>query len=151
MSADPVFPERGDRTEIELGTAFSPAFDRDGLIPCITAEAATGDILMFAWMNADALAETIRTGTACYWSRSRKKLWRKGETSGSTQSVIEIRTDCDQDVILLRVRVAGAGASCHQGYRSCFYRRVTPDNTGHLSLEFTEDRVADPDELYGKK
>lgn len=151
MAGDPVFSERGDKTEIELGTGFSPAFDADGLIPCITADADSGDILMFAWMNADALTETIQTGTVCYWSRSRKKLWRKGETSGATQSVVEIRTDCDQDVILVRVRVAGAGASCHQGYRSCFYRRVRSAETGEISLEFTEKRVADPDDLYRKK
>jgi phosphoribosyl-AMP cyclohydrolase len=150
VSDDPVFSERGDKTEIELGTAFSPAFDSNGLIPCITTDAATGDVLMFAWMNADALAETIRTGTTCYWSRSRKKLWRKGETSGSTQSVVEIRTDCDQDVILLRVRVAGTGSSCHQGYRSCFYRRVKSDEAGQIVLEFTEERVAGSGDLNGK-
>ena len=106
---------------------------------------------MFAWMNADALMETIHTGTACYWSRSRKKLWRKGETSGATQSVVEIRTDCDQDVILIKVRVSGAGASCHQGYRSCFYRQVKTDETEGVSLKFTEKRVADPGDLYGNK
>lgn len=150
MSDDPVFSERRDNTEIELGTTFSPAFDSDGLIPCITTDAETGDILMFAWMNADALAETVRTGTACYWSRSREKLWRKGEISGSAQTVIEIRTDCDQDVIQLRVKVAGSGASCHQGYRSCFYRQVKSGENGQVILEFTEERVADPDDLYSK-
>ncbi len=151
MSGDPIFSERGDNSDIELGTAFSPAFDGNGLIPCITTDAETGNVLMFAWMNADALAETIRTGAVCYWSRSRKKLWRKGETSGFTQSVVEIRTDCDQDVILVRARVANAGASCHQGYRACFYRRVVSDETGQVVLEFTEERIVDPNDLYGNK
>lgn len=143
-----AFPKPGDRQDVELGKSFTPKFDADGLIPCITTDAQTGEVLMFAWMNAEALTETISTGQACYWSRSRGQLWRKGETSGSIQSVIEIMTDCDQDVMLLKVIVAGSSASCHQGYRSCFYRRLEKNKDGTQRLEFVGEQLANPDDLY---
>jgi phosphoribosyl-AMP cyclohydrolase len=101
-----------------------PKFDAHGLIAAIAQDADTGDVLMLAWMNADALRETIDTGRAVYWSRSRKALWRKGDTSGHEQHIVEIRVDCDQDAVLLKVRQTGA--ACHTGRRSCFYRIATP-------------------------
>jgi phosphoribosyl-AMP cyclohydrolase len=118
------FADRGSKREIEEGTQFAPRFDADGLIVCITAEAETNDVLMVAYMNAEALALTLETGVAHYWSRSRRVLWRKGDTSGQSQIIVEIRTDCDQDAILLKVTVGGDGGACHTGRRSCFYRRV---------------------------
>ncbi|MDZ4762060.1 MAG: phosphoribosyl-AMP cyclohydrolase [Alphaproteobacteria bacterium] len=102
-----------------------PAFNADGLIAAIAQDAGTGEVLMLAWMNAEALRLTLETGRAVYWSRSRSELWRKGETSGHEQHVLEIRIDCDQDAILLKVRQTGA--ACHTGRRSCFYRTATPD------------------------
>lgn len=113
-----------DKRRREEGTTFLPAFDADGLIPCVTVDDRDGAVLMVAYMNAEALRLTIETGTAHYWSRSRQSLWRKGDTSGQIQSVVEIRTDCDQDCLLLRVSVGGDGGACHTGRRSCFYRRV---------------------------
>ena len=133
---------------------LQPKFDADGLIPCITTDASTNEVLMFAFMNAESLAHTIRTERATYWSRSRKKLWIKGEESGNVQVVKELRTDCDQDVILLKVENVG-GASCHNGYKSCFYRKLAdganPDQPGTLKLEFAAARVFDPATVYGKK
>lgn len=130
---------------LELGTVLSPQFGPDGLIPCITTDHATNEVLMFAFMNAESLAQTLRTGQATYWSRSRRKLWVKGEESGNIQRVKELRVDCDQDVLLLRVENVG-GAACHNGYRSCFYRRVTPQG----GLEFAAERVFDPATVYKK-
>ena len=120
----PVFAARSDEETVETGTALMPKFDRDGLIVAIAVDAASGEVLMVAHMNAEALARTIETGEAWFWSRSRQKLWRKGEESGNTLSVAEMRVDCDQDAILLKVTIAGDGVACHQGYRSCFYRSV---------------------------
>lgn len=131
---------------LELGTVLSPQFGPDGLIPCITTDHATNEVLMFAFMNAEALAQTLRTGQATYWSRSRRKLWVKGEESGNIQRVKELRVDCDQDVLLLRVENVG-GAACHNGYRSCFYRRVTPQG----GLEFAAERVFDPAAVYKRR
>lgn len=125
------------RAELEEGSVFAPRFDADGLIPAITQHDETGDILMFAWMNADALAHTIETGEAWYWSRSRKELWHKGATSGQIQKITEIRTDCDQDVILLRVMPQRPGA-CHVGYNSCFFRSVDKSESGEIRLTFEE-------------
>lgn len=126
---NPIFAPRGSHTDIETGTTFMPKFDADGLIPVIAQDAITNEILMLAWMNVEALTRTIETGEAWYWSRSRNSFWRKGETSGQTQSVIEIRIDCDQDALVLKVKVGGDGGACHVGYRSCFFRSVplTPD------------------------
>jgi phosphoribosyl-AMP cyclohydrolase len=116
-----------DKHDLEEGTIFAPRFDANGLIVAIAADAASGDILMVAWMNAEALRLTLETGIAHYWSRSRKTLWRKGDTSGQTQALVEMRVDCDQDALLLRVNVGGDGGACHTGRRACFYRRVGAD------------------------
>ena len=110
---------------LEEGLEFTPGFDAAGLIVCVTTEAATGAVLMVAYMNRDALAATLETGVMTYWSRSRGALWRKGETSGQVQRLVELRTDCDQDALLATVTVGGDGGACHTGRHSCFYRRVT--------------------------
>ena len=122
-AAQPFAP-RGATREIEAGLTFMPKFDASGLVPAVVTDADTGSVLMLAWMNADALQRTIQTSEAYFFSRSRDRLWRKGEESGNTMSVVEVRTDCDQDAIWLRVRLRGDGAACHTGQQSCFYRRV---------------------------
>jgi phosphoribosyl-AMP cyclohydrolase len=124
MATPPAFAERGTHAEIEQGLTFQPRFDADGLIPAIVTDARSGEVLMLAFMNAEALALTLETRIAHFWSRSRKKLWRKGEESGNLLEVTEARTDCDQDAIWLRATVAGAGVACHTGERSCFYRSL---------------------------
>jgi phosphoribosyl-AMP cyclohydrolase len=121
------FPAAVTKADLEEGTVLSPRFGPDGLVTCVTTDAETGEPLMVAHMNAEALARTIETGEAWYWSRSRGALWHKGDTSGQVQSVVEMRIDCDQDAIWLRVRVAGDGGCCHTGRRSCFYRVVAQD------------------------
>jgi phosphoribosyl-AMP cyclohydrolase len=115
---------------IEEGRAFLPRFDGDGLIPAIVSDAQSGNVLMFAFMNRDALALTLQTGYAHFWTRSRQRIWRKGEESGNGLRVVEIRTDCDQDVVWLRATVEGNGVACHTGRESCFYRRITTDASG---------------------
>ena len=133
------FGEPGDRKAVEDGSVFMPTFDANGLIPCVTCDHATGAVLMLAYMNEEALAATISTGEAHYWSRSRGELWRKGETSGATQRVVELRTDCDQDSVLMLVEVADASATCHTGRPTCFYRRVVlPAEAGDAMLEPVE-------------
>ncbi|MFN6943107.1 MAG: phosphoribosyl-AMP cyclohydrolase, partial [Parvibaculum sp.] len=124
MSSNAPFGSCSSTHETEEGTVFAPKFDGNGLITAVTTDARTGELLMVAWMNAEALARTIETGEAWYWSRSRNELWHKGDTSGQIQTVVELRTDCDQDTVWLKVEVAGDGGCCHVGYRSCFYRRV---------------------------
>lgn len=124
MTASLFPPPPPDKAELEEGPAFTPRFDAAGLITAVVTDAGDGAVLMLAHMNAEALAKTLETGIAHYWSRSRGQLWKKGETSGNLQRVVEIRTDCDQDAVLLRVNVAGDGATCHTGRRSCFYRTV---------------------------
>lgn len=119
-----AFAARGTPAEIETGQTLMPKFDADGLIPAIVTDAASGEVLMFAWMNAEALALTLDTRIAHFWTRSRQRIWRKGEESGNTLALVELRTDCDQDVLLLKVRINGAGVACHTGARSCFYRKV---------------------------
>lgn len=109
---------------LEEGLDFAPRFDASGLVVCVTAEAGTGAVLMVAYMNCEALAATLATGIMTYWSRSRAALWRKGETSGQVQHLVELRTDCDQDALLATVTVGGDGGACHTGRHSCFYRRV---------------------------
>ncbi|MDB5651271.1 MAG: phosphoribosyl-AMP cyclohydrolase [Hyphomicrobiales bacterium] len=133
----PPFAPRGTKHEIEEGGALEPKFDADGLIVCVTTEHMSGDVLMVAYMNEQALRLTLETGIAHYWSRSRGGLWRKGDTSGQTQTVVEMRTDCDQDAILLAVEAGGDGKACHTGRRSCFYRKVLPGKDG-THLVFTE-------------
>ncbi|MEP9374156.1 phosphoribosyl-AMP cyclohydrolase [Mesorhizobium sp. KR1-2] len=113
-----------DKKALEEGAAFTPRFDANGLVTAVVTDASDGILLMVAHMNAEALALTIETGIAHYWSRSRKSLWKKGETSGNFQHVVEMRTDCDQDAVWLRVNVSGHDATCHTGRRSCFYRKV---------------------------
>jgi len=120
------FPGPGSKTELEEGDVFTPRFDADGLIGCITIDSRDGVVLMFAFMNEEALRRTLETGIAHYWSRSRQELWRKGDTSGQQQKVQEIRTDCDQDLLLMKVEPGGDGGACHTGRRSCFYRRLAP-------------------------
>jgi phosphoribosyl-AMP cyclohydrolase len=138
---DTFFAPRGDEETVETGTAFAPRFDRDGLIVAIATDADDGAILMVAHMNATALARTIATREAWFYSRSRARLWRKGEESGNTLSVTEMRVDCDQDAILLKVKVAGAGVACHRGYRSCFYRSVPLGTEPSPALALSFDRV----------
>ena len=131
MSASPTaFPAARDKAELEEGAVFAPRFGADGLLTCVATDADSGELLMVAHMNAQALAKTLETGEAWYWSRSRRELWHKGATSGQIQSVSEIRVDCDQDALWLKVRVAGDGGCCHTGRRSCFYRIVTPAPEG---------------------
>jgi phosphoribosyl-AMP cyclohydrolase len=112
---------------LEHGSILAPRFDRDGLIAAVATDARTGEVLMLAWMNAQALGLTLETGIAHYYSRSRQALWKKGETSGQVQTVRELRVDCDQDAVLLKVDVGGDGGACHTGRRSCFYRVVEGD------------------------
>jgi phosphoribosyl-AMP cyclohydrolase len=144
---DTCFPPPGPAAELEEGARLTPKFDANGLVTCVTTDVASGDVLMVAHMNAEALAKTVATGEAWYFSRSRRALWRKGETSGHTQRVIEIRVDCDQDAVWLKVaQVAGA---CHTGRHSCFYRAVPLGQTGGaLKLEFHDERVFDPKAVY---
>lgn len=147
-----AFAPRVGIEQVEEGTEFAPKFDADGLIPVVTTDADTGEVLMHGYMNAEALRETIARGEAHYWSRSRQCLWRKGATSGFVQKVVEMRIDDDQDAVWLRVRVAG-GASCHVGYRSCFYRAVPTGPTASkrgLALTFVEtEKTFDPAKVYG--
>ncbi len=145
------FTARDDAADIEEGAEFAPKFDADGLIPAIVTDAESGDVLMFAWMNAEALAATLGDGVATFYSRSRGKLWRKGETSGETLKVLEARTDCDQDVIWLKVAPQGRGAACHTGRRSCFYRIIGDARNGwRLTPAPGSERLFDPKEVYGK-
>ena len=119
-----MFGHSSNTEALERGTELTPRFDANGLIAAIAQHADTGEILMFAWMNAQALRLTIDTGEAHYFSRSRNALWKKGETSGQVQTIAEIRVDCDQDAVLLKVRPQGDGGACHVGFRSCFCRVV---------------------------
>lgn len=120
------FAKRGTKADLEDGLSFQPKFDGDGLIPAIVTDAHSGEVRMFAFMNAHALKLSIDTGVAHFWSRSRASLWKKGEESGNFLNIVEMRTDCDQDVIWVRVSVAGDGRACHTGERSCFYRVLKP-------------------------
>jgi phosphoribosyl-AMP cyclohydrolase len=120
----PSFASRGSTHEVETTHLFQPKLDADGLIPAIVTDARDGEVLMLAWMNAEALALTIETGIGHFWTRSRRKIWKKGEESGNVLRVVELRTDCDQDVVWLRVQVEGQGVACHTGRRSCFYRAI---------------------------
>jgi phosphoribosyl-AMP cyclohydrolase len=123
-----------------------PDFDRHELIPAIAQDAATGDVLMMAWMNREAWEETLKTGRVCYYSRSRRKLWRKGEESGNVQLLHSVYFDCDGDTLLVKVQQLG-GAACHEGYRSCFFRRIDPA-TGQVAVE--GERIFDPQQVYRK-
>jgi len=148
----PRFAAPGSHAEVEEGTTLMPRFGADGLIAAVVTDFDTGEVVMLAWMNAEALAKTIETGEGWYWSRSRKELWHKGATSGHAQTVKEMRVDCDQDAVLIKVTTAGTGANCHTGRKGCFYRTVP---VGHkvsptLALEFTGDApLFDPKAVYG--
>jgi phosphoribosyl-AMP cyclohydrolase len=139
-----------DKSELEDAGDFTPRFDDRGLITAIVTDAGDGELLMVAHMNAQALALTIQTGFAHYFSRSRGKLWKKGETSGNLQTVREIRTDCDQDAIWLKVEVAGHDATCHTGRRSCFYRTVTLEDGKPVLTIVDDDLHFDPKDVYAK-
>ncbi len=143
------FGERNSIYEVEEGVIFAPKFDQNGLIPVITTSAQTGEVLMHGYMNKEALQLSIQNKEACYWSRSRNALWYKGKTSGLTQKIQSIRIDDDQDTIWLIVDVQGSGASCHVGYRSCFYRSISLDNHDNVELKFEEDKkLFDPEIVY---
>ena len=147
-----LFAARTSVEQVEEGLVPAPRFDDDGLLPCVTTDNTTGDVLMLGYMNEEALTQTIVTGEAHYWSRSRQCLWHKGATSGLTQTVVDLRIDDDQDAIWLRVEVAGSGASCHVGYRSCFYRSVPLGHTEKTrpELRFEEsEKLFEPTEVYG--
>jgi Phosphoribosyl-AMP cyclohydrolase len=134
--------------DIEEGVTFTPKFDANGLVSAVVTDVRTGDVLMVAHMNEEALRKTIASGEAWYYSRSRKALWKKGETSGNAQRVIELRVDCDQDALWLKVEQQGGGA-CHTGRRSCFYRAVPLGKTGAVTLEFRDaDKRFDPEKVY---
>jgi phosphoribosyl-AMP cyclohydrolase len=134
--------------EREEGLSFSPKFDASGLVTCVTTDAGSGEVLMVAHMNEDALRKTIATGEAWYFSRSRDALWRKGETSGQTQRVVEMRMDCDQDAVWIRVEQMGA--ACHTGRKSCFYRKVEQADGGARLAYVDAKRLFDPDKVYRK-
>jgi len=138
----------GKTTDIEEDLTFAPKFDADGLVTAVVTDAKSGDVLMVAHMNDDAIRKTIASGEAWYYSRSRKALWKKGETSGHVQRVVELRVDCDQDALWLKVEQQGAGA-CHTGRRSCFYRAVPLGKTGGVTLEFRDaEKRFDPKKIY---
>ncbi len=151
-----TFDNRESVFQVEEGNSLAPKFDKNGLIPCICQHATTREILMFAYMNADALEATLKTGQAHYWSRSRQKLWKKGETSGMTQQVKRALIDDDQDCVIIEVDLAsptadGQEASCHVGYRSCFYRKIELGEESNVrELVFVEsNKVFDPTSVYG--
>jgi phosphoribosyl-AMP cyclohydrolase len=137
-----------DINEIEEGLEFRPKFDASGLVTCVATDAVTGDVLMVAHMNDEALRRTIASGEAWYFSRSRHSLWKKGETSGQLQRVVEMRLDCDQDAVWIRVEQVGA--ACHTGRRSCFYRKVEAGEGGPRLSFVDADRLFDPKAVYRK-
>ena len=145
-------PDLANQThDIEEGLAFAPKLDADGLVTAVVTDAKSGDVLMVAHMNEEALRKTIASGEAWYYSRSRKALWKKGETSGHVQRVTELRVDCDQDALWLKVEQQGGGA-CHTGRRSCFYRAVPLGKAGAVTLEFRDaEKRFNPEDVYGKK
>jgi phosphoribosyl-AMP cyclohydrolase len=148
MAENASFAPPGAEADLEEGAALTPKFGPDGLITCVATDAASGAVLMVAHMNADALAKTIATGEAWYFSRSRGKLWRKGESSGHFQRVVEMRIDCDQDAIWIKVQQTGG--ACHTGRRSCFYRAVPVGKGGAVTLEFRDGLSFDPAKVYGR-
>jgi phosphoribosyl-AMP cyclohydrolase len=137
-----------DTNDTEEGLTFQPKFDAAGLVTCVTTDAATSEVLMVAHMNDEALRKTIASGEAWYFSRSRQSLWRKGETSGHVQRVVEMRMDCDQDAIWIRVEQTGA--ACHTGRQSCFYRKVTAGEGGARLTFVDAERLVDPKDVHGK-
>jgi phosphoribosyl-AMP cyclohydrolase len=144
-----TFPAPGNKAQLEEGLVFTPKFDADGLIPALAMDAQTKEPLMLAYMNAESLRLTLETGEAVYWSRSRKEIWHKGKTSGHVQKVQEIRTDCDQDAVILYVEQIGEGA-CHTGRSGCFYRKVAERGPDATLVFIEEGRKFDPAAVYGK-
>ena len=144
-------PVPTDKHELETNRDFTPKFDANGLVTAVVTDFESGELLMVAHMNAEALKKTITTGESHFWSRSRGELWHKGATSGTVQNVHEIRTDCDQDAIWLKVSVRGAGATCHTGMPACFYRRVELQDGKFRLIRDRIDPLFDPDEIYGNK
>ncbi len=139
-----------DKAALEQSNEFTPRFDADGLITAVVTDARDGTLLMVAHMNAEALDKTLRSGVAHYWSRSRNALWKKGETSGNLQHVAELRTDCDQDAVWLRVNVEGQAASCHTGRQSCFYRIAEFEGGKAKLIDDGSPVHFDPEQVYGK-
>lgn len=148
----PTFTDPATLTHdaIEAGGVFAPRFDADGLVTAIAVEAGTGKVLMLAHMNAEALSRTLATGEVHYYSRSRASLWKKGETSGEVQKLMEMRIDCDQDAVLLVVEQTGRGAACHTGRKTCFYRKVEFSGGKATLVDTGEPRLFDPDAVYGR-
>lgn len=140
-----------DKNELEEGSDFTPKFDANGLVTAIVTDARDGVLLMVAHMNAETLALTLQSGVAHYWSRSRNSIWKKGESSGNLQRVVELRTDCDQDAVWLKVEVAGHDATCHTGRRSCFYRTVSLTNGRAVLEQDGSQPVFDPGVIYDKR
>lgn len=135
--------------KLEEGASFTPKFDSNGLITAVVTDADNGELLMVAFMNEEAVALTLKTGIAHYWSRSRQKIWKKGESSGNIQIIKEIRVDCDQDALWLKVNVKGIGATCHTGRKSCFYRHLEMTG-GAITLVTDDDKpLFKPEEVYG--
>lgn len=149
MNSSHPFLPRVSIEQVEEGRELAPKFDPDGLLPVVTTDFSSGELLMHAYMNAEALRQTIETAEAHYWSRSRQCLWHKGATSGLVQRVRELRIDDDQDCVWLRVEVAGSGASCHVGYRSCFYRSVPLGAPGQPLVFLENEKTFDPHAVYG--
>lgn len=146
------FAPRKSVKQVEESNELAPKFDEKGLIPVVTTDAESGELLMHGYMNEEALVKSIETGEAYYYSRSRQTIWHKGATSGLVQKIMELRIDDDQDCVWMQVKVAGNGASCHVGYRSCFYRSIPTGQpvTDNIALKFEEDdKVFDPIEVYG--
>ena len=146
------FKKRISVEEVEEGLSLTPKFDEDGLIPCITTDNNTGEVLMVGYMNAESLTKTIENGEAYYFSRSQQKIWHKGSVSGLTQKIVEMKIDDDQDSIWISVDVSGSGASCHVGYKSCFYRSIPLGkikNSEAIELKFEEkEKKFDPEKVY---
>lgn len=153
MVADKRFAAPGSADELENGLRLTPRFDGAGGIAAVATDADTGEVLMLAWMNDEALALTIRTGEAHFWSRSKKRIWKKGEESGNVLQVVELRTDCDQDAVWLRVRISGHGAACHTGHRTCFYRGIPigGDASEAALAHAGTPRAFDPETVYHPK
>lgn len=145
------FKKRISVEEVEEGLSLTPKFDEDGLIPCITTDNNTGEVLMVGYMNAESLTKTIENGEAYYFSRSQQKIWHKGSVSGLTQKIVEMKIDDDQDSIWISVDVSGSGASCHVGYKSCFYRSIPIKSKVDDNIELIKDdeeKLFDPEEVY---
>ena len=150
----PIFAAPGPKQELEEGSTFTPRFDAEGLIPAIVTEAESNEVLMFAYMNAEALRLSVETAVAHFYSRSRGRLWKKGEESGNLLHIVSMRTDCDQDVVWLSVRIDGHGAACHTGRKTCFYRDVALGDRIDGAFRLSEsifERAFDPGEVYSGK